>query len=125
MSMSSQVSDTRPSAGDSHRERLLQAAQALLREREYGNITARDLVAASGTNLGSIGYHFGSKEALLNEAVGLALEQGGEGNGRAIRSEGEGGLIGMMAGSPGLAQDQQESIRSYYLAFIRALARRP
>lgn len=26
-------------------------------------------MAASGTNLASIGYHFGSKEALLNEAI--------------------------------------------------------
>ena len=53
-----------------HRDALLEAAKRLLRERDYGNITARDLVAASNTNLGSIGYHFGSKEALLNEAIG-------------------------------------------------------
>jgi AcrR family transcriptional regulator len=54
---------------ETHRTRLLQAARTLLREREYGNISARDLVAASGTNLGSIGYHFGSKEQLLNAAI--------------------------------------------------------
>lgn len=53
-----------------HREALLDAAKRMLRERGYANTTARDLVAASGTNLGSIGYHFGSKEALLNEALG-------------------------------------------------------
>jgi AcrR family transcriptional regulator len=123
MKMSTRVSDIPASAGDTHRERLLQAAQTLLREREYGNITARDLVAASGTNLGSIGYHFGSKEALLNEAIGLALEQWAERIGRAIRSEGAGGLMGMMAGSLGLALDEHESIRPYYLAFIEALAR--
>jgi AcrR family transcriptional regulator len=40
-----------------------------LREKGYARTTARDLVAASGTNLASIGYHFGSKEALLNEAI--------------------------------------------------------
>jgi AcrR family transcriptional regulator len=123
MNMSTRVSDTPASTGDTHRERLLQAAQTLLREREYGNITARDLVAASGTNLGSIGYHFGSKEALLNEAIGLALEQWAERIGRAIRSEGAGGLMGMMAGSLSLALDEHESIRPYYLAFIEALAR--
>jgi len=39
------------------------------------NITASDLVAASDANLGSIGYHFGSIEALLNETIGLALEE--------------------------------------------------
>jgi AcrR family transcriptional regulator len=32
-------------------------------------LTRRDLMAASGTNLGSIGYHFGSREALLNQAL--------------------------------------------------------
>jgi AcrR family transcriptional regulator len=57
-----------------HREALLEAAKRLLRERGYTSTTARDLVAASGTNLGSIGYHFGSKEALLNEALGELFE---------------------------------------------------
>jgi AcrR family transcriptional regulator len=52
-----------------NREKLLQAAVACLRDRGYARTTARDLVAASGTNLASIGYHFGSKEALLNEAI--------------------------------------------------------
>src|SRR3954468_18055195 len=47
----------------------------LLRDQGYARITARDLVAASGTNLASIGYHFGSKEALLTEALGDAFEE--------------------------------------------------
>jgi AcrR family transcriptional regulator len=55
---------------DSHRERLLAAALTCLRDKGYAHTTARDLVAASGTNLRSIGYHFGSKEALLVEALG-------------------------------------------------------
>jgi AcrR family transcriptional regulator len=56
-------------SGRGHRERLLAAAQACLQEKGYARTTARDLVAASDTNLASIGYHFGSKEALLNEAL--------------------------------------------------------
>ena len=52
-----------------HREQLLIAARRCLEERGYARTTARDLVAASGTNLASIGYHFGSKEALLNQAM--------------------------------------------------------
>jgi AcrR family transcriptional regulator len=52
-----------------HREALLDAAKRLLQERGYARTTARDLVAASDTNLASIGYHFGSKEALLFEAL--------------------------------------------------------
>lgn len=52
-----------------HREQLLAAARRLLEQRGYAHITARDLVAESGTNLASIGYHFGSKAALLNAAI--------------------------------------------------------
>ncbi|GGJ57965.1 TetR/AcrR family transcriptional regulator [Deinococcus roseus] len=52
-----------------HRERLIEAAKQCLAEKGYANTTARDLVAASGTNLASIGYHFGSKEKLLNTAL--------------------------------------------------------
>ena len=57
-----------------HREALLVAARRLLEERGYAHITARDLVAASDTNLASIGYHFGSKAALLNAAIEAAFE---------------------------------------------------
>lgn len=52
-----------------NRDKLLRAAVSCLREKGYANTTARDLVAASGTNLASIGYHFGGKEALMNQAV--------------------------------------------------------
>jgi AcrR family transcriptional regulator len=120
--MSSPVSDKR-ATGENHRTKLLHAAQRLLREREYADITARDLVAASDTNLGSIGYHFGSKEALLNEAIGIALEEWAETIGRAIHGDGAGGLMEMMMGSLSLVLDEHESIRPYYHAFIEALAR--
>ncbi|HEY2044815.1 MAG TPA: TetR family transcriptional regulator C-terminal domain-containing protein [Jatrophihabitans sp.] len=52
-----------------HREQLLSAARTLLETKGYGRITARDLVAESDTNLASIGYHFGSKDGLLNTAI--------------------------------------------------------
>ncbi|RZQ63698.1 TetR/AcrR family transcriptional regulator [Amycolatopsis suaedae] len=58
-----------------HREDLLAAARRLLEEKGYARITARDLVAASGTNLASIGYHFGSKEGLLNAVIGEVFEE--------------------------------------------------
>jgi AcrR family transcriptional regulator len=108
---------------DSHRARLLQAARELLREREYGNISARDLVAASGTNLGSIGYHFGSKEALLNEAIGLAFEDWAEAVGSTIRGRKNAGLAELMSASLRMALDEFDAMRPYYQAFIEALAR--
>jgi AcrR family transcriptional regulator len=109
--------------GDTHRTRLLEAARELLREREYGNISARDLVAASSTNLGSIGYHFGSKEALLNEAIGLAFEDWAEAIGGAIRSKANADLASLMTSSLRVALDEFDSMRPYYRAFIEALAR--
>jgi AcrR family transcriptional regulator len=51
-----------------NREDLLAAAKRLLYEKGYARTTARDLTAASGVSLAAIGYHFGSKEALLNAA---------------------------------------------------------
>ncbi|MGW1176756.1 TetR/AcrR family transcriptional regulator [Kitasatospora sp. NPDC002543] len=61
-----------------HREDLLAGAQRCLIEIGYARTTTRDIVAASGTNLASIGYHYGSKEALLNEALIRAIESQGE-----------------------------------------------
>ncbi len=54
---------------ENHRERLVQGAMRCLREKGYAHTTARDIAGAANSNLGSIGYHFGSKEALLNEAI--------------------------------------------------------
>lgn len=58
-----------------HRERLLEGAVECLETKGYARTTSRDLVAASGTNLASIGYHFGSKEHLLNVAVTEAFQR--------------------------------------------------
>ncbi|GAA1671330.1 TetR/AcrR family transcriptional regulator [Glycomyces endophyticus] len=52
-----------------HREDLLEGAKRCLVERGYSRTTARDIVEASGTNLGSIGYHYGTKDRLLLQAM--------------------------------------------------------
>ena len=67
-----------------HREDLLTGAVQCLREKGYAHTTARDIVAASGTNLASIGYHYGSTKALLNAAVLAAMDEFGEEMARAI-----------------------------------------
>ena len=58
-----------------HREDLLEGAKRCLLEKGYGRTTARDIVAASGTNLASIGYHYGSTQALLNAALVEATKE--------------------------------------------------
>ncbi|WP_272473147.1 TetR/AcrR family transcriptional regulator [Baekduia alba] len=67
-----------------HREDLLDGAKRCLYEKGYARTTARDIVAASGTNLASIGYHYGSKENLLNAALMSATEDFGEAVGAAV-----------------------------------------
>jgi AcrR family transcriptional regulator len=51
-----------------HREDLLEGAKRCLLEKGFARTTARDIVKESGTNLASIGYHYGSKDALLAQA---------------------------------------------------------
>jgi AcrR family transcriptional regulator len=67
-----------------HREDLLDGAKRCLFEKGYARTTARDIVAASGTNLASIGYHYGSKENLLNAALMSATEDFGDAVGAAV-----------------------------------------
>ncbi len=58
-----------------NRQALLEGAVRCLETRGYARTTARDLVRESKTNLGAIGYHFGSKEALLYEALTLCFRR--------------------------------------------------
>jgi AcrR family transcriptional regulator len=73
-----------------HREDLLAGAKRCLYERGYARTTARDIVAASGTNLASIGYHYGSKEALLNAALIEATSAWGDEMAAAIAASSAG-----------------------------------
>ncbi|MFI5667604.1 TetR/AcrR family transcriptional regulator [Streptomyces sp. NPDC051704] len=60
-----------------HREDLLEGAKKCLAEKGFVRTTARDIVNASGANLASIGYHYGSKDALLTQAfISMAEEWG-------------------------------------------------
>jgi AcrR family transcriptional regulator len=62
------------------REHLLDGARTCLVERGFAHTTARDIVAATSgaANLASIGYHFGSKDALMNTAVIQLIEEWGD-----------------------------------------------
>ncbi|MFB7514202.1 TetR/AcrR family transcriptional regulator [Streptomyces sp. NPDC056144] len=83
-----------------HKEDLLEGAKRCLLEKGYGRTTARDIVAASGTNLASIGYHYGSKDALLQQAfLALTEEWGGR------------------AGAAGTGEDKRELPADPYARF--------
>ncbi|MFE9095418.1 TetR/AcrR family transcriptional regulator [Streptomyces sp. NPDC007264] len=62
-----------------HREDLLEGAKRCLLEKGFLRTTARDIVKESGTNLASIGYHYGSKDALLAQAYVALIEGMGDG----------------------------------------------
>ncbi|GAA2654646.1 TetR/AcrR family transcriptional regulator [Nonomuraea recticatena] len=61
-----------------NREDLLKGAKRCLVEKGYTRTTARDIANASGVSLAGIGYHFGSKEALLNEALFESMKEWGD-----------------------------------------------
>jgi AcrR family transcriptional regulator len=67
-----------------NREALVDGAKTCLLQKGYGRTTARDIATAAGVSLAAIGYHFGSKEALLNEAMREALDEWGADVGRAL-----------------------------------------
>lgn len=64
-------------AGMGQRDDLLAGARQCLIDKGYAHTTARDIVAVTGANLAAIGYHFGTKDALLNAAVLEAFEEWG------------------------------------------------
>ncbi|MET8811970.1 TetR/AcrR family transcriptional regulator [Streptomyces sp. NPDC004549] len=66
-----------------HREDLLEGAKRCLLAKGFARTTARDIVKESGTNLASIGYHYGSKDALLARAYVALVDDAGDAFGGA------------------------------------------
>jgi AcrR family transcriptional regulator len=65
--------DGRREAGERTRERLLRAARRLVAERGRADVTLRAITDAADANVAAVSYHFGSTDALLQEAVEEAL----------------------------------------------------
>ena len=60
-----------------NREDLLAGARTCLFDKGYARTTVRDISAAAGVSMAAIGYHFGTKEALLTEALAEATREWG------------------------------------------------
>jgi AcrR family transcriptional regulator len=71
-----------------NREDLITGAKQCLVTKGYARTTARDIAAASGVSLAAIGYHFGSKDALLNQATYELIGEWGDELERAVTAEG-------------------------------------
>src|SRR2546421_6822534 len=105
----------------SHREQLLQGAIECLRTKGYARTTARDIAAAADANLASIGYHFGSKEALLNEAIRRTCEQWTDRLGEAAFAGHDESPFGQMAASWVAMLNSFEELRPVLVGFIEAV----
>jgi AcrR family transcriptional regulator len=106
-----------------HRERLLEGAKQCLLHKGYARTTARDIVAASGTNLGSIGYHYGSTEALLNAAMIEAFDEWGEEMGRLLSTaRGRPGTLERLESLWGLLIGTFETHRMLWIAGFEAFS---
>ena len=69
-----------------NREDLLAGAMRCLYEKGYARTTARDIASAAGVSLAAIGYHYGTKDALLNAALYQAMAEWGDDLGKALAS---------------------------------------
>lgn len=58
-----------------NREDLLDGAKQCLIERGWARTTVRDIASAAGVSHAAIGYHFGSKDALLTQALVQAVDE--------------------------------------------------
>ncbi|MGW4500583.1 TetR/AcrR family transcriptional regulator [Micromonospora sp. NPDC004336] len=110
------------------REDLLAGAKRCLAERGYAHTTARDIVAVTGANLASIGYHFGSKDALLNAAVIETFEEWGDAVADAVTADLAGTpaerleqfLVGLLGAAPEKRNVLVASVQAYAQAEFAA-----
>jgi AcrR family transcriptional regulator len=109
-------------AQPSSREQLLRGAIECLQTRGYARTTARDIAAASGANLASIGYHFGSKEGLLNAAIIQMHEEWTEQMGAAAFADPDAPPLVQMTNSWVAMIDAFEEHRPLMVAFLEAMA---
>lgn len=106
------------------RQALLEAAITCIEKRGYGRTTSRDIVAAAGiSSLAAIVYHYGSKEALLNEAIAEAVRRWIAQVARLVenRPSGTDGIDGLLAAA-GEYYGTLSANRPALAGFIEALA---
>src|SRR5258708_3061977 len=129
--MCTRVQYIRPSKGQarlrfvpqvSHREQLLEGAIQCLQTKGYARTTARDIAAAADANLASIGYHFGSKEALLNEAIIQSTEAWTRRIGELTFSEPDASPLARMAISWKVMLESFSDQKPLLLAFVESMA---
>jgi len=64
-----------PAATEVRRRLIVEAAVPLIAERGYASVGVRDVAAAAGVSVGTVGCHFGSVQEILSEAMVLQIER--------------------------------------------------
>ncbi|MCV7084239.1 helix-turn-helix transcriptional regulator, partial [Mycolicibacter hiberniae] len=73
--MTSTAAEPSGLTNDSTDQRLLSAAERLFAERGVDAVSLRAIMAAAGTNVAAVHYHFGSKERLIEALLDRYLDQ--------------------------------------------------
>ena len=98
-----------------NREALLESAKRCLLEKGYSKTTARDIAEAAGVSLAAIGYHYGSKESLLEQAFMAAMEEWFDGEKQVAQQKAPSGSIeefrSFFAGVIGTFPEQKPLLR--------------
>jgi len=109
----------------SNRQALIEAALRCIEERPAARITARDIAAGAGANLGSIAYHFGSTQLLVAEAVEEGfrrwLADVASGAGDLSAADPQERLLGLFEA----ARRSLDRHRGLFNVFLAAIARSP
>jgi|SRR5690625_223006 len=100
---------------------LLAGAKRCLVEKGYAQTTARDIAEASGAHLGSIGYHYGGKDRLMNMATLELSDEWGDTINRALaETQGEterervlAALVGVINSLPESREVQSASLQAF------------
>jgi AcrR family transcriptional regulator len=105
-----------------NREDLLAGATQCLKEKGWARTTVRDIAAAAGVNHAAIGYHFGSRDALLTEAFVRAMDEWGETLGAALAAArgADGGAVGGGAAAEDGADGERDDYRALWEGVLRS-----
>ena len=102
-----------------NREALLEGAKRCLLEKGYSRTTARDIADAAGVSLAAIGYHYGSKESLLEQAFMAAMEDWFDDEKQELREEAqEAREVKAQKAEAAPAADPIERFRDFFGAVI-------
>ncbi len=110
------------SSGGDARARLLDAACELIASGGTGAATSRRITEVAGENLASITYYFGSKQALVAEALVAEVERLVEPAMRSLERDGDPvqRLMGAIADLLRTFADERERAPAYLAALVEA-----